>query len=58
MADVIANQWWMGYKPEALRKENKTVFDLDKPLPSNMVALVCSAVRPSLPVSERNPITY
>ena len=39
----------MGYKPEALKKENKAIFDLDKPLSSNMVALVCSAVRPSFP---------
>ena len=45
----MATQWWMGYKPEALKKENKAIFDLDKPLSSNMVALVCSAVRPSFP---------
>ena len=35
----------MGANPEALRKENMELFDINKvPLSSNMIALVCSAV--------------
>lgn len=46
IADVIARQWWQGQHPEALRQENLERFDLSKkPLSSNMIALVCSAVR-------------
>ena len=45
IADVAAHQWWMGANPEALRKENMELFDINKvPLSSNMIALVCSAV--------------
>lgn len=44
LADVAAHQWWMGANPEGLRKENNDLFDINKPLSSNMIALVCSAV--------------
>ncbi|EPS92966.1 hypothetical protein FOMPIDRAFT_1056397 [Fomitopsis schrenkii] len=45
IADVAAHQWWMGANPEALRKENMELFDINKvPLSSNMIALVCSAI--------------
>ena len=45
IADVAAHQWWIGANPEALRKENMELFDINKvPLSSNMIALVCSAV--------------
>ncbi|EPS94988.1 hypothetical protein FOMPIDRAFT_1054614 [Fomitopsis schrenkii] len=45
IADVAAHQWWIGANPEALRKENMELFDINKvPLSSNMIALVCSAI--------------
>ena len=37
IADVAAHQWWMGANPEALRKENMELFDINKvPLSSNL----------------------
>lgn len=46
IADVAAHQWWIGANPEALRKENAERFNINKvPLSSNLIALVCSAVR-------------
>ena len=48
IADVAAHQWWMGPNPEALRKENVELFDINNvPLSSNMIALICSAVSSS-----------
>ena len=45
IAKIIARQWWSGSDPEALRKENRERFDINKvPLSTNMIALVCSAV--------------
>ena len=44
VAEVMARQWWLGQHPEALREGNQSRFDLNKPLSSNMIALVCSAV--------------
>ena len=53
LADVAAHQWWMGGNPEALRKENADRFNINKvPLSSNLIALVCSAVRNSDVLSE------
>ncbi|KAH9928608.1 uncharacterized protein B0H18DRAFT_1117802 [Fomitopsis serialis] len=44
VAEVMARQWWLGQHPEALREGNQSRFDLNKPLSSNMIALVCSAL--------------
>ncbi|KAH9911082.1 uncharacterized protein B0H18DRAFT_1129119 [Fomitopsis serialis] len=48
IGDVIARQWWLGHNPEALRARNRDRFDLSKPLPSNLIALACSAVMVAL----------
>ena len=48
IADVAAHQWWMGPNPEALRKENVELFNINSlPLSSNMIALICSVVSSS-----------
>lgn len=45
ISEIIARQWWGGMHPEALRPDNRTRFDINKRLPSNMIALVCCSVR-------------
>ncbi|KAH9911206.1 uncharacterized protein B0H18DRAFT_1129018 [Fomitopsis serialis] len=45
IAEIMARQWWLGQHPEALRRENRSRFDINvKPPSSNMIALTCSAV--------------
>ncbi|KAH9919277.1 uncharacterized protein B0H18DRAFT_1122641 [Fomitopsis serialis] len=49
IAEVIALQWWSGPHPEAFRGRNKERFEEAlKRIPSNMIALVCSALRVAL----------
>ncbi|KAH9916706.1 uncharacterized protein B0H18DRAFT_1124116, partial [Fomitopsis serialis] len=45
IAEIMARQWWLGQHPEALRRENRSRFDINvKPPSSNMIALTCSAI--------------
>ncbi|KAH9920347.1 uncharacterized protein B0H18DRAFT_1122076 [Fomitopsis serialis] len=47
VAEVIANQWFRGQNPDVFRPACKERFDLDgalKTIPSNMIALACSAI--------------
>ncbi|KAH9839824.1 uncharacterized protein C8Q71DRAFT_463987 [Rhodofomes roseus] len=49
IGQIIAHQWFLKRDPEALQKEDRDHFDLDKPLSSNMIALVCSSVNTCRP---------
>ncbi|KAH9913743.1 uncharacterized protein B0H18DRAFT_960173 [Fomitopsis serialis] len=47
VAEVIANQWFRGQNPDVFRPACKERFDLGgalKIIPSNMIALACSAI--------------